>query len=175
MELECGNCKVRSWRLEDAESLVRHANNRKVWINLRDRFPHPYTAEDAQKWLTYAVSAEPEVDFAIEYGGEAAGGISFTLGTDVERHSAEVGYWLGESVWGRGTATAALRAATRFASTQFDLWRLFAVPFSDNIGSIRVLEKAGFVREGIMRCSAVKEGQIKDQGLYAFVPDPCPR
>lgn len=171
MELDCGNCKIRSWRLEDTEPLVRYANNRKVWLNLRDRFPHPYTADEAKKWLTYAVSADPEVDFAIEFGGEAVGGIGFTLGADVERHSAEVGYWLSESVWGRGIATTALRAATRFAITKFDLWRVFAVPFSDNIGSIRVLEKAGFVREGVMRCSAVKDGQIRDRVLYAFVVD----
>jgi ribosomal-protein-alanine N-acetyltransferase len=173
MELDCGHCKIRSWRFEDAESLVRHANNRKVWRNLRDRFPHPYTADEAQTWLTYAVSADPEVEFAIVFGGEAVGGIGFTLGTNEEQHSAEVGYWLGESVWGQGIATAALLAATRFAVASFDLWRIFAVPFSDNIGSIRVLEKAGYVREGVMRCGAIKEGQIKDQVLYAFVAAPC--
>jgi ribosomal-protein-alanine N-acetyltransferase len=173
MELDCGTCKIRSWRREDAQPLVRHANNVKVWRNLRDRFPHPYTTEEAQKWLTYAVSSDPEVDFAIVFGGEVVGGIGFTLGSDVERHSAEVGYWLGEAVWGRGIATAALRAATRWAILMFDLRRVFAVPFSDNIGSIRVLEKVGFVKEGVMRCAAVKDGQIKDQVLYAFVTVPC--
>ena len=173
MELDCGKCKIRSWRPEDAQSLVRHANNLKVWRNLRDRFPHPYTPDEAQKWLTHAVSADPEVDFAIVFGGEAVGGIGFTLGSDVERHSAEVGYWLGEGFWGRGIATAALRAATRWAIAKFNLWRVFAVPFSDNIGSIRVLEKAGFVREGVMRCAAVKDGQVKDQVLYALVTPQC--
>jgi RimJ/RimL family protein N-acetyltransferase len=113
------------------------------------------------------------VDLAIEYGGEAVGGIGFTLGSDVERHSAEVGYWLGEGFWGRGIATAALHEATRWAIATFNLFRVFAVPFSDNLGSIRVLEKAGFVREGVMRCAAVKDGQIKDQALYAFVTPPC--
>jgi ribosomal-protein-alanine N-acetyltransferase len=155
MELDCGTCKIRSWRPEDAQPLVRHANNVNVWRNLRDRFPHPYTLDDAQRWLTHALSSDPEVDFAIVSGGEAVGGIGFTLGSDVERHSAEVGYWLGEAVWGRGIATAALRAATRWVILMFDLWRVFAVPFSDNIGSIRVLEKAGFVKEGVMRCAAV--------------------
>ncbi|MEI9477368.1 MAG: GNAT family protein [Deltaproteobacteria bacterium] len=173
MELDCGKCKIRSWRPEDAQSLVRHANNRKVWRNLRDRFPYPYTPDEAQKWLTHAVSADPEVDFAIVSGGEAVGGIGFTLGSDVERHSAEVGYWLGEGFWGRGIATAAVRAATRWAIAKFSLWRVFAVPFSDNIGSIRVLEKSGFVREGLMRCVAVKDGQIKDQVLYALVTPQC--
>jgi ribosomal-protein-alanine N-acetyltransferase len=107
MELDCGKCKIRSWRLEDGQSLVCHANNLKVWRNLRDRFPHPYTPDEAQKWLAQTVSADPEVDFSVVFGGEAVGGIGFTLGSDVERHSAEVGYWLGEGFWGRGIATAA--------------------------------------------------------------------
>jgi len=173
MELDCGICKIRSWRQGDAQSLVHHANNVNVWRNLRDRFPHPYTTEEARRWLTHAASSEPETDFAIVFGGEAVGGIGFTLGSDVERLSAEVGYWLGEGVWGRGIATAALRAVTPWAVSMFDLRRIFAVPFSDNMGSARVLEKAGFVKEGVMRCAAVKDGQLKDQVLYAFVPIPC--
>jgi RimJ/RimL family protein N-acetyltransferase len=95
------------------------------------------------------------------------------LGSDVERHSAEVGYWLGEGFWGRGIATAVLHGATRWAIAKFNLRRVFAVPFSDTIGSIRVLEKVGFVREGVMRCAAVKDGQVKDQILYALVTVQC--
>ena len=106
MEIDCGICKVRSWRLEDAESIVRHANNRKIWLNVRDRFPHPYTDTDAQNYLKHVVSTQPEINFAIDLVDEAVGGVGFVLGTDVERHSAEVGYWLGESVWGRGIPTA---------------------------------------------------------------------
>ena len=171
MEIDCGICKVRSWRLEDAESIVRHANNRKIWLNLRDRFPHPYTDTDAQNYLKHVVSTQPEINFAIDLAGEAVGGVGFVLGTDVERHSAEVGYWLGETVWGQGIATAALKGSTRYAMTQCGLWRVFAVPFSENAASIRVLEKAGFVREGLMRRSAVKEGRILDQVLYAFTSE----
>ncbi len=173
MELDCGICKVRSWRFDDTRSLVKHADNRNVWWNLRDRFPHPYTPDNARKWVAYAIAANPEVDFAIEFGGEAVGGIGFTLGVGEERHSAEVGYWLGEGVWGRGIATAALSSVTTFASERFDLWRIFAVPFSDNAASIRVLEKAGFHKEGLMRCSAVKEGRIRDQCLYALIMGAC--
>jgi ribosomal-protein-alanine N-acetyltransferase len=174
VEIDCGICKVRSWRLEDAESIVRHANNRKIWLNLRDRFPHPYTARDAQIYLKHVVSSQPETNFAIDLAGEAVGGVGLVLGTDVERHSAEIGYWLGESVWGRGIATAALKRCTRYAIAEYDLWRVFAVPFSENVASIRVLEKAGFVREGLMRRSAVKDGRVLDQVLYAFISDQPP-
>lgn len=169
MEIDCGVCQVRSWRLEDAESIVRHANNLKIWLGLRDRFPHPYTEGDAQDYLRQVLSTQPETSFAIAHAGEAVGGVGFVLGTDVERHSAEVGYWLGESMWGQGIATAAVKAATAYAVATYGLWRVFAVPFNENSASIRVLEKAGFVREGLMRRSAIKNGRVLDQALYAFV------
>lgn len=171
MEIDCGICKVRSWRLEDAEAIVRHANNRKIWLNLRDRFPHPYSDRDARIYLKHVLSTQPETHFAIDLAGEAAGGIGFDLGTDVERHSAEVGYWLGESFWGRGIATAALKGGTRYVIAEYGLWRVFAVPFSENTASIRVLEKVGFAREGLMRRSAVKDGRVMDQVLYAFISE----
>ena len=168
MHLDCGPCIIRSWRLEDARDVVREANNRKIWLQLRDRFPHPYTIADAEQFLRSAVDANPETNFAIAVGEEAVGGIGFTLGTDVERCSAELGYWLGEAFWGRGITTAAVWAATQYAMTTYNLTRVFAIPFVDNAASCRVLEKVGFVREGVMRRSAVKDGRVMDQALYAF-------
>ena len=169
MELNCGKCKVRSWRPDDVESIVRHANNRKVSLNLRDRFPHPYTRTDAQNWIQLSLSTQPETNFAIDGSGEAIGGISFDLQTDVERFSAEVGYWLGEEYWGQGICTLVLKAATQYAIETYHLNRIFAVPFAQNIASIRVLEKAGYTKECIMRRSAFKDGRFTDEMLYAFV------
>ena len=105
--------------------------------------------------------------WAIEVDGEAAGGIGIELHTDVERVSAEIGYWLGQSAWGRGIATEALIAVTAKRSSRFDLTRLYAVPFADHVASVRVLEKAGYVREGHLRQSAIKDGTIRDQLLFA--------
>jgi RimJ/RimL family protein N-acetyltransferase len=99
--------------------------------------------------------------------GEACGGIGIELHTDVERVSAEIGYWLGEAMWGRGIITEALTAVTAEAFARFDLTRLYAVPFADHIASVRVLEKAGYVREGHLRQSAIKNGAIRDQLLFA--------
>jgi len=103
----------------------------------------------------------------MEVDGEAAGGIGIELPTDVERVSAEIGYWLGESVWGRGIVTEALQAVTAQAFQQFDLTRIYALPFADNRASVRVLEKAGYMLEGHLRRSAIKDGTIRDQLLYA--------
>jgi ribosomal-protein-alanine N-acetyltransferase len=101
--------------------------------------------------------------------GQAVGTISFTLGRNVERISAEVGYWISQAYWGRGIATAAVQAVTAFAMAEHGLTRVFALPFAENAASCRVLEKAGFTREARLRKSAQKAGRVKDQYLYAFV------
>lgn len=169
MQLSLQRCEVRSWRRGDAASLVTHANNRKIWINLRDRFPYPYTPADARAFIRAAGRAEPETSFAIAVGGAAVGGVGFLLQADVDRVSAEIGYWLGEALWGRGIATEALVATTRYAIDHHGLTRLFALPFAHNVASCRVLEKAGYVREALLRRSAIKDGIILDQLQYAFV------
>jgi ribosomal-protein-alanine N-acetyltransferase len=162
---------LRRWRGSDAVSLVRHANNVNVAKHLRDRFPHPYTSKDAHLFLTATSSEEPQTNFAVDVGGEAVGGFGYVPGNDVERYSAEVGYWLGEACWGRGIMTDALVLFTRHAFTELGLLRLFALPLADNHGSIRVLEKAGYTAEGILRSSCVKFGQARDQAIYAIVND----
>jgi RimJ/RimL family protein N-acetyltransferase len=162
--------EVRSWRASDLDSLVRYANNRQIWINLRDRFPHPYGRGDGRQFIRAARKMNPETFFAIAVGSEAAGGIGYVLQQDVERVSAEVGYWLGEPFWGRGITTEALTAVTRYAIDQHQLTRVFAVPFAYNTASCRVLEKAGYVLEGRLRRSAIKDGEIVDQFQYAYIP-----
>ena len=167
MDLSLGRCVVRDWTAGDLQSLVRHANNRKIWINLRDRFPFPYTEADARDFLTHITSQTPSTVWAIEVDGHACGGIGLVPMTDVERVSAEIGYWLGEAFWGRGIMTEALIGVSSEAFRRFDLQRIFALPFADNIGSIRVLQKAGYVLEGRMRQSAIKDGIIRDQLMFA--------
>ena len=169
LDLDIAGCAVRSYRDADAASLAQHANNRKVWLNLRDRFPHPYRLDDARAFIAAARGRSPEANFAIAVDGAAAGGIGFMLHEDVERVSAEIGYWLGEPFWGRGIATAAVRAVTAHAVRTHGLTRVYAVPFAWNPASFRVLEKAGYVREAVMRRSAVKDGRVTDQMLYAYV------
>ena len=172
MTLTLSTCEVRSWRASDVPSLVLHANNRRIAEQLRDGFPHPYTARDGRGFIRRVRAERPEAAFAIAVSGEAVGGIGFVLQPDVERVSAEIGYWLGESFWGRGIVTEALVAVTRYALETRGLTRVFAVPFATNAASCRVLEKAGYTLEGRLRRSAIKDGAIIDQLQYAFiVPD----
>jgi RimJ/RimL family protein N-acetyltransferase len=154
--------------MADANAIVKHANNLNIARQLRDRFPHPYTPRHALEFLEFAAAAESK-HFAIEVDGEAVGGVGFVRGTDVERYSAEIGYWLGESLWGRGITTESVELVTDYAFTHDEILRLFAVPFADNTASRRVLEKAGYSCEGILRASAVKFGEPRDQALYSRI------
>lgn len=162
-------CVVRTWRDADASALARHADDRRIWINLRDAFPHPYSLEHAERFIASARSKTPPTLFAIEADGEAVGSIGYSPRRDVERLSAEIGYFVGVSHWGRGIATEALRAVTALAAEQHGLMRLFALPFAWNPASCRVLEKAGYTLEARLRRSAIKDGRIVDQFLYAWI------
>jgi RimJ/RimL family protein N-acetyltransferase len=160
-------CIIRPHTLEDAPSLARHGNSRKIWLNLRDRFPHPYVEDDARAYIGYLIQVNAASNFVIDVDGEAIGGIVLHPREDIERIGAEVGYWIGEAFWGRGIATHAIRLITAHAFEERKLERVFAIPFVHNAGSCRALEKAGYEREGLMRRSAIKDGQILDQYLYA--------
>ncbi|HZF67058.1 MAG TPA: GNAT family protein [Gemmatirosa sp.] len=169
MELRTPTCTLRPFRPSDAGSVAHHANDRQVWLNLRDAFPHPYALADAERYIAHVAGQPRPTSFAIDVGGDAVGGISLKPGTDIERLSAEIGYWLGEAHRGRGVMTAAVRAATGHAFDVLGLLRVFAVPFTRNAASARVLERAGYTLEGTMRRSAIKDGEVLDQYLYAAV------
>jgi ribosomal-protein-alanine N-acetyltransferase len=169
VEIVLPACTVRSWRRGDEPSLARHANNRNVWINLRDALPHPYTIDAAREWIAWATAADPETHFAVDVNGEAVGGIGFVIQPDVHRVSAEIGFWLGEEFWGRGIMTDAVRGVSQYAFSAHSLHRLYATVFEWNPASMRVLEKAGYTREALLRKSAIKDGRVIDQVLYAKI------
>jgi RimJ/RimL family protein N-acetyltransferase len=174
VEFVLTHCTLRDWRRGDELSLVRHANNRNVWINLRDRFPHPYTKRDAARWLAYMRSVPPDTHFAIAVDGAAVGAIGFVVQPDVHRISAEIGYWLGEAYWGRGIMTEALRAVTALAFETHGLVRLYAAVFAWNPASMRVLEKCGFEREAVLKNGACKDGRVIDTVLFARTAETSP-
>jgi len=169
MQLTGERCIVRPWRLSDAKPIARHANNANVARQLRDRFPHPYTIGDARTFIESVMNSHPVTTFAIDVADEPVGGIGFSPGTDVERYSAEIGYWIGETFWGRGIAADAVRLVSEYAFRDIGLLRLYALPFADNLQSMRVLEKAGYEKEAVLRASSVKFGEPRDQALYALI------
>lgn len=169
VRIQLAKSLLREWRRGDEPSLVRHANNRNVWINLRDVFPYPYTQADARSWIRLANTNGLNLVFAIDVEGFAVGAIGLHPGDDVHRHSAEIGYWLGEEYWNRGIVTEAIIAVTEYAFKTMEMARVHAEVFQWNTASMRVLEKAGFVREGVLRKSVYKDRQWVDELIYARI------
>lgn len=166
IHIACDGFLLRPFVPGDAPSVARHADNIRIWNNVRDLFPHPYKRTDADTFIAIASGKRPVQDLAIVVGGEAVGGISYVPGTDVERVSAEIGYWLGEAYWGRGIMSTAVQAMAAHIFATTDIQRLFAPVFDHNTASMRVLRKAGFRQVGILQNAAVKNGHIIDMHLY---------
>jgi RimJ/RimL family protein N-acetyltransferase len=162
-------CVLRQWAPADKSDRIFNANNRAVWRNLADVFPHPYTEADADDWLRIAASPDRSIKLAIELDGRAVGGIGARAGQGIFVRTAQFGYWLGESYWGRGIVTAAGRALLDYLKDDARFVRLEAPVFEWNPASMRVLEKLGFERLAVLRKSVTKDGQLIDSVLYACV------
>lgn len=169
MELKLKTCTVRPWRRGDEDSLAYYANNYKIWRNVRDKFPHPYTIEHARDWVGLATPENPPSNFAIVVEGQAVGGIGLVFRDDINRCSAEIGYWLGEEFWGRGIVADAVRGVTAWAFDNFDIHRIFAGVLEWNPASMRVLEKAGYQFEARLRNAVIKEDIVMDEFIYAII------
>ena len=166
---DLGDIQVRAFLDTDVEDLAKYGNNRKVWLNLRDGFPHPYTLESARIFVEKAQTHWHQNVFAITTEMETIGAVSLHPGLDVHRYSAEMGYWLAEPFWGRGIMTRVVTVVSDWGLSDRSFNRVYAEPYTSNPASARVLEKAGFKLEGTMHCNVVKEGVVLDQWLYAKV------
>ena len=169
MEIRFSSYRIRSWNKNDAPSIVKYANNINIWRNLRDEFPYPYTLSDAEEFIAAVSAQEPQAVFAIATTKEAIGGIGLSIGHDIHRYRAELGYWLAEPFWNKAIMTEVVVLMADYAFEHLNLNRIFAEPYDRNQASIRVLEKAGFQFEGRLKSNVCKEGEILDQLLYAKV------
>ena len=135
---------------------------------LSDRMPSPYTEADADWWLGM-VSEHDGVDGlfrAIVLDGRIVGSISVECRPDVYRHDGEIGYMLLTEFWSQGIVTQAVKLICEEAFEKLDIARISGNVYADNKASQRVLEKNGFVREGLMRKAACKTGKMHDIFLY---------
>lgn len=168
-ELRGEGFRLRPWRADDLDALVRHANDEQVSRGLADRFPYPYAREDGEAFLAGRVVDLQGPAFAIEIGGEACGGIGARAGADERRHAAEFGYWLGRAHWGRGIMTRVVGMYAPWLMRELRLHRLQATVLDFNLGSARVLQRNGFVEEGVQRAAVFKRGQLHDLRVFAKV------
>ena len=160
---------LRSFELADAERIALLANNKKIWINLRDGFPHPYSVEDAVHFIEKCQKMKPKSVFAIIYKEELCGSIGIFPMQDVYRKSAEIGYWIGEEYWGKGIAARAVEKIVQYGFENFDIVKIFAGIFSNNRASERVLEKNGFIKEAVLKKAVFKNDEFLDEHRYALL------
>ncbi|WP_430748904.1 GNAT family N-acetyltransferase [Candidatus Enterococcus moelleringii] len=164
-------CTLREWRLEDAKELAALLNNQKIQANLRDGLPYPYRKTDAEEFILTTLLTNRELSLAIVVEDRVIGSIGVFRQENIHVRTAEIGYYLGEPYWGKGLGTAALKQICQYIFETTDIVRLFAEPFSDNISSCRILEKAGFQLEGSLRKSVFKNGEFKDQQMYSLIKE----
>jgi len=162
--------ELRRWQPDDAKSLAENANNIKIYNNLRDALPHPYSLEDARRFIEATLKKGlPTTNFAITVDKKAVGSIGIVVQEDVQRISAEMGYWLGENYWGRGIMSRVIKQMTDYVFANFDIIKIYAIPFDFNTASQKVLQKAGFELEAILKKAAVKNGKIVDLYYYSII------
>lgn len=159
--------KLRPWYRGDIPSLVKYANNSKIAANLTDQFPHPYKWENGEAFVEMATKNDPTTIFAIDINGEATGGIGLHIQTDIHKKNMELGYWIAQPFWGKGIMTKAVLQMVEYGFKTFDIERIFACPFGTNIGSQKVLEKAGFILEAKIEKNLFKNEEFLDEMIYA--------
>ncbi len=164
-----GKTTLATLRLSDASMLAALANNKKIWDNLRDYIPFPYRESDAISFIAHTQKEKPQQTFAIKYEDRLCGVIGLVIQQDIYRRSAEMGFWLGEAFWGQGIATQAVALINRYAFGELKLVRLYSGVFDYNTASMRVLEKNGYQREGILRKAVYKNGALHDEHRFAII------
>lgn len=162
---------IRKWKIDDAEQLKNALNNEKILNNLRDGIPYPYTTENAKEFITQTLNApiNSQYSWAIVADNKVIGSIGVFRKDNIHCYTAEMGYYIAEEYWGKGIMTKAVKEACDYIFERTDIIRIFAEPFAHNIASCRVLEKAGFKLEGILRNNAIKNNKILDMKMYSII------
>lgn len=164
-------CKIRKWKIEDAANLASVLNNKNIHDNLRDGLPYPYTKKDAEDFINSMIQADKNTTyaFAVTVDDEAIGSIGVFRKDNIHSQTAEMGYYISECFWGKGIGTSAVKQTSKYIFEHTNIIRIFAEPFAYNTPSCRVLEKSGFMCEGVLRSNAVKNGRIIDMKMYSLI------
>lgn len=166
MEIKGSHFLLRKIKTEDRHQLAEIANNKKIWLNLRDKFPHPYNLDDADFYINMILEEDPQYSFAIEFESKFAGMVGLLPMSDIYRKTAEIGYWLGEPYWGKGIMAEACQLVTDYGLNTLNFIRLHTGVFEQNIGSMKILEKCGYKKDGVFEKSIIKDGVIFDEHRY---------
>lgn len=168
-QLKSKDLVLKHLEYHQVDDLARIANNKKIWLNVRNQFPYPYTLEHAKDFIKKYSEKKNHLSWAINYKNQLAGMIGLHRQADVYAHSLEIGYWIGEEFWGKGIASTSVKLACDYAFENTDINRIWAGLYDYNLGSKRVLEKCGFEYEGCLKKAVFKDGKFVDELRYALV------
>ena len=171
MEIKGNGFILRTWRLQDAEQLQLHADNKNIADFLLDRFPSPYTLTDALFFINLKLNELPVTNFAIVIDDEVCGVIGVDMREDIYRKTPLLGYWLSGKHQNKGIVTDAVKLITQYAFDNLDIICIQAKALGTNWASMRVLEKAGYIKQGILERSVIKNNQVFDEHVYAAYPN----
>ena len=157
----------------DKAAYLVHLKEKEISDNTLN-IPYPYTEKDADWWLAHVAEQTHErgrsVNWAVRrQDGYLIGGIGFMDLHIGKSHKAEIGYWLAKPYWGQGIMTATVKNVCDYAFAELTVVRITANVFAFNARSARVLEKAGFQLEGLLRKHYVKDGRMVDGKMYALL------
>jgi len=166
--LHTERCTIRPWQPADLEALPDIADTQDISWNTSYRFPHPFTADKAACYLVRHIKGcgDDHWSFAVEENGELIGGCACYRGQDIHAHTAELGYWLTPSHWGKGLGTEIVNRMVEFMTAETDVEQLSASCFGWNPASSHVLEKCGFEHEGTRRGVVKKWGKRTDLVVF---------
>lgn len=159
---------LRPFQPTDVDDLVKHANNYNISKNLTNKFPFPYGQKDGEGFIQFALSHQPLQVKAIVVDNEVVGSIGIHQLTDIYSKSAEIGYWISESYWGKGIVPQAVKEMLKYGFETFDINRIFARTTHTNLASQQVLKKAGFVFEAELKSTIFKHGEYFDERIFGF-------
>ena len=165
-----GNLRLRPWSLDDVEETVRCCNDEQVRRFLPP-IPIPYTPLDAEEFISAADEMLERDSMSMVACDADSGVLRGAVGMRVlEPGLAQFGYWVDPDVRGRGVATAALRLLSRWAMDELPLARLQLFTDVENESSMRVAERAGFIREGLLRNWYDLRGERRDAVMFSLLP-----
>jgi [ribosomal protein S5]-alanine N-acetyltransferase len=162
-----GNIILRPLHENDVTVLATLANNKKIWDNLRDFIPFPYSVEDAISFIQSTKKENPTMTFAIEYKGAFCGVVGLVGQSDIYKKTAEIGYWVGEPYWNKGIATIAVKLLTNYGFSQLEFIRIHTGVIEYNIASMKVLLNNGYVKEGVFKNAIFKNGHVFDEHRFS--------
>lgn len=160
---------LRPLKLSDLNALTKNVNDKTI-ARYTGRIPYPYTVQNGRSWLRRKIQEQKKriaYPRAIDINGELVGIIEICR--IIRGHKASLGYWIAKKYRDQGIMSRAIREMVRYGFKTLKLKRIYAYVFPQNIASQKVLERNGFVKEGLLIKHVRKDNKFRDLFIFAKV------